>query len=338
MTQVLGMLYTKMRQIVDLNQRGVQTVDTVVSVPCYFTDAQRRAVKDAATIGGLNCLRVFNDGTAAALSYGIFKGAKKEFPEDKPTKVLFLDMGASQFTATAVEFTNTSLKVLASVCDSTFGGRDIDAAISKELAAHFATKVPGADAWKNRKARLKLLLAAEKAKITLSPHGVNDAPVNVECLMEDRDLSYVLTAEKLDALVSDKVTAAVGGVIARVLQIAKLGGGADFAAVELIGGSMRPRVVKRAAATALKMPLDEATGHGLSQSMNLDEAVARGCALACAMLSPLFKVKPFDIIDTVPAAVRISWKYLTSALYLVRSPLGAASEDACGGRTAEGKV
>jgi heat shock protein 4 len=306
-TEALGMLFTKMRQIVELNAKGVQTVDTVISVPCYFTDTQRRAVKDAATIGGLNCLRVLNDGTAVALSYGIGKGAKKEFPEGKTTNVLFLDMGASQFTATAVGFTNSSLKILASVSDSSFGGRDIDVAIAKSLVAHFATVVPGADAWKNKKARLKLLIAAEKAKITLSPHGVCDAPINVECLMEDRDLSFKLTAEALDALISDRVNAAVGGAIARCLKIANLTSAADFSAVELVGGSMRPRAVKRAAATALGMPLDEATSHGLSQSMNLDEAVARGCAFACAMLSPVFKVTPFEIIDAVPASIRISW-------------------------------
>ena len=310
---MLGMLFTKARQIVEFNAKGVHTVDTVISVPCYFTDAQRRAVKDAAAIGGLNCLRVLNDGTAVALSYGIAKGAKKEFAEGKVTNVLFLDMGASQFTATAVGFTNSSLKILASVSDSTFGGRDIDTVITKRLVEQFATVVKGADAWKNKKARLKLLLAAEKAKITLSPHGVNDAPVNVECLMEDRDLSYRMTADELDALITPRVNAVVGGVIARCLQIAKLTSAADFSSIELVGGSMRPRAVKRAAATALSMPLDEATSHLLSQSMNLDEAVARGCAFACAMLSPVFKVTPFEIIDSVPASIRISWDADTAA-------------------------
>ena len=311
---MLGMLFTKARQIVEFNAKGVQTVDTVISVPCYFTDAQRRAVKDAAAIGGLNCLRVLNDGTAVALSYGIAKGAKKEFAEGKVTNILFLDMGASQFTATAVGFTNSSLKILASVSDSSFGGRDIDTVITHRLVEQFATVVKGADAWKNKKARLKLLLAAEKAKITLSPHGVVDAPVNVECLMEDRDLSYKLTADELDSLITPRVNAVVGGVIARCLQIAKLTNAADFSSIELVGGSMRPRAVKRAAATALSMPLDEATSHNLSQSMNLDEAVARGCAFACAMLSPVFKVTPFEIIDSVPASIRITWEADASAV------------------------
>ena len=310
-TQVLGMLFTNMKEIVKLQpmHRGIRDVETVISVPCYFTDAQRRAVRDAAQIGGLNCLRVLNDGTATALSYGIFRGAKKEFPEDKETPVLFLDCGSTQFTATAVTFTNTSLKVLATVSDGSFGGRDLDEAIAKEFSeVHKAKAGKGDDTWANKKARLKLLAMAEKAKITLSPHGVNEAPCNIECLMNDRDFAYTLTVEKLEELVSARTNAVVSSVIRRCLATAGLTSGADFAAIELVGGSARPRIIKRAIATALGLKIDEANSHGLSMSMNLDEACARGCALACAQLSPIFKVKPFDVSEAVPAGVRLSWE------------------------------
>ena len=306
-TQVLGALFTKARSIIELNHKGISAIDTVVSVPCYFTDAQRRAVRDAASIGGLSCLRVLNDGTATALSYGIFKGAKKEFEEGKETPIMFLDMGSSQFSATVAVFTNTSLRILATSSDSSFGGRDIDATLAQEFAAVFSQKTGSGNAWKNKKARLKLLAAAEKAKITLSPHGVNEAPVSIECLMDDKDFNYVLTAERLDELLTARATAVISAVIARVLETSKFKTGADFAGVELVGGSMRPRFVKRAAADALSMPRDEANGHGLSQSMNLDEATARGCALACAMVSPMFKVKQFDISEACPAGVVVRW-------------------------------
>ncbi len=307
-TQVLGMLLTNMRQIVDLQpaHKGMRAVEVVVSVPAYFTDAQRRGVRDAAAIGGLNCLRVLNDGTAVALSYGIFKGAKKEFPEDKELNVLFLDCGASQFTATAVAFTNTSLKVLATVSDSSFGGRDIDDEIAKEFSRVHAAKTAD-DTWSNKKARLKLLAMAEKAKITLSPHGVNEAPCNIECLMNDRDFAYKLTVERLEELVGARATGVVTSAIHRCLATAKLSSGKDFAFIELVGGSARPRIIKRAIANALGLPLDEANSHGLNMSMNLDEACARGCALACAQLSPIFKVKPFEVSEAVPAGIRVSW-------------------------------
>ena len=81
----------------------------------------------------------------------------------------------------------------------------------------------------------------------------------------------------------------------------------DLAAVEIVGGGMRPRCVKRVVATTLDMKMDEATNHELSTTLNMDESVSRGAALACAMLSPLFRVKPFTIIDGVSYPVRVSY-------------------------------
>lgn len=310
--QIMGMLLTKAKQIVMFNNPGVTNIDAVISVPPFFTDAQRRAVKDASQIAGFHCLRLLNEGTAAALSYGIFKGAKKEFPEGTETKIMFLDMGHSQFTATIASFTNTSLKVLASASDQDLGGRTLDVAISKYFSEEFKAKT-GLDAWRNKKARVKLMVAAEKAKVSISPHGVNHTPVSIECLMEERDFNGQLTAEKLDELLWPIISARVGSVIRTALAQAGVTNYKDFASVELVGGSMRPRIIKRASAMALGMPIDEANGHGLSQSMNLDEAVARGCALQCAVLSPVFRVKPFDIIDVAPYPVRVTWDPPTGA-------------------------
>ena len=305
-TQVMGALLTKCKQVVQFNNPTATSVDMVISVPPYFTDAQRRAVQDAAKIAQVNCLRLLNEGTAAALSYGIFKGAKKEFPEEKQTLCLFLDMGHASFTATVAKFTNASLEVVASVTDSELGSRNLDVAIAKYFADEFTAKHK-IDAWKSKKARVKLMVAAEKAKVSISPHGVNSTPVSVECLLEDRDFNGVLTAEKLDELMGVVVSERVGSVIKRALVQSNARDAADFAAIELVGGGMRPRLVKRAAAVALGLPLDEANSHGLSMSMNLDEAVARGCALCCASLSPVFKVKPFAITDVVSYPVQLSW-------------------------------
>lgn len=337
-TQVLAMLLTGAKKTVAFQNPGVQSVDACVSVPAYFTEEQRRAVKDACSIAGINCLRLLNEGTAAALSYGIFKGAKKEFPEGTKTQICFLDMGASQFTATIAAFTNTSLEIRASVSDSDLGGRDLDVAIAKYFAATFKEKT-GHDAWKSKKARVKLMMAAEKAKISISPHGVNHTPVSIECLMEDRDLSTELTAEKLDELMGSTVSARVGAVVKAALAQAGCTSYQDFASVELCGGSMRPRLVKRAAAIALGMPLDEATGHGLSQSMNLDEAGARGCALQCAMLSVVFKVKPFEITDRTPYQIRVSFDPLSGAEAAESHAAGDAMEqdEEGGAQTAQGE-
>lgn len=323
-TQVLAMFFTKCKEIIATKNPHVVTADVVVSVPGNFTDRQRQAVRDAASIAGLNCLRVLNEGTAAALSYGIFKSAKKLFPEGMETKVMFLDMGYGHFSATVAAFTNGSLRILASETDDSIGARELDNAIARYFADEFKAKT-GIDAWSDRKARLKLLVAAEKAKTTITPFGVNTAQVGVECLKDDRDFSGSLTLEKLEEL-SAPFLARMQDVIRRAMAASKTASVADLAAVELVGGGMRPRPVKRRAAEVLGMPLNEETGHGLGTSMNLDEAVSRGCALACAMLSPVFRVVPFDITDTVNTPVRVSWD---------PAPAGAGAGAAEGGAGAD---
>jgi heat shock protein 4 len=329
-TQLLGMYLTKLKEIIQLKNPAVTTADVVLSCPAYFTDAQRAAYRDAASIAGLNCLRVLNEGTATALSYGIYKSARKEFPEGKETKVLFLDMGYGHFTATIAGFTNTSLRILASESDSDVGGRELDVAIAKLFADEFKSKT-GVDAWSDRKARLKLLVAAEKAKITITPFGVNVTKVGVECLKDDRDFTSALTLEQLDELAApymQRMQAAIQRALAASSTTV-----AELSAAELVGGGMRPRVVKRRAAEALGFALNEETGHGLSTSMNLDEAVSRGCSLACAMLSPIFRVKPFDIVDMVPFAVRVNWEPTSSAESLPDAmdveDGGAAADSSC---------
>ncbi len=302
MTQILGMLLTKARQVVELNMPGLKDVEAVITVPVFFTDAQRRAVLDAAKIANIDVHRLLNEGTAAALSFGMFKGAKKEFPEGVETPYMFLDMGASTTTATIAIFTNSSVRVLSSVADPNLGGRDLDVAIAQNFAAEFKSKT-GADAWKNRKARLKLMIAAEKSKIAISPHGVNSTPVSVECLMEDHDFNSTLTEDKLVEIVGERVKEKLTLLIQTCLQQSgKVP--LDMASIELVGGSMRVRLVKRVAGAALGLPVNEATGHGLSQSMNLDETKARGAALASAMASTLFKSKDVVITDAVTFTVK----------------------------------
>lgn len=344
--QLLAAFLTKLKQIVNIANPAVTTPDVVFSVPAYYTDAQvrrilghatwaslaqnvlvlcplqRRAVLDAGAIAGFNCLRVLNEGTAAALSYGIYKSAKKEFAEGKESKVLFLDMGHGHFTATVAAFTNASLKIVASASDDGIGGREIDAAIARWFAAEFKAKT-GLDAWENRKARLKLMIAAEKAKVGITPYGVNSAPASVECLLNDRDFFTQLTTEKLEEL-SAPLMVRMQAVIRRAMAQSGTAGIGELLAVELVGGGMRPRIVKRRAAEALSVTVNEETGAPLSTSMNLDECISRGCALACAMLSPVFRVKPFEIVDACQYPIRICWE-----------PIGAAGAAPAAGEAAE---
>jgi molecular chaperone DnaK (HSP70) len=144
---------------------------------------------------------------------------------------------------------------------------------------------------------LKLQAAAEKAKKTLSPNGVSEVAVNVECLADDQDLSVILPKsefEKRSAYLIDRLEEPVRSC----LRDARLTA-ADLSDVEIVGGSSRISIVKRRLGEILELDKN-AVNYGLKTTMNSDEAVARGGALQCAMLSAQMRVKPFNVIDIVP--------------------------------------
>merc|ERR1719421_1274411 len=221
--------------IAEMDQNGPVT-DVVVAVPSYFTDAERHAMLDAASIAGLNCLRLMNDSTAAALSYGIYK---TDMPADVATNVAFVDCGAMDTTVSIVSFVKGKLTVLSTAADRHLGGRDLDMILAKHFAAEWKEKHK-IDALTNKKAMYRLVTAAEKTKKVLSANP--QAPINIECFMDDIDVkgmmerSDMLTVgapllEKLDKLLSEAYTAS---------GVAK----ADVSSVEIFGGTARVPAVQ----------------------------------------------------------------------------------------------
>merc|ERR1719316_1390623 len=134
--------------------------DVVISVPPYFTDAERHAVLDAANIAGLNCLRLMNDVTASALSYGIYK---TDMPADKPVHVAFVDMGAMDTSVSIVSFVKGKLTVLSTACDRRLGGRDFNELLVDHFRNEWLEKHK-IDAYTNAKAMFRLRQAADKQK------------------------------------------------------------------------------------------------------------------------------------------------------------------------------
>ncbi len=192
------------------------------------------------------------------------------------------------------------LTVKSAYCDPDLGGRDIDQVIAEWLAEKFEAKYAGKLSGKpmeSVKVRLKLLAAAEKAKKTLSPQGVTEARINLECLMDELDFSIALLADEYEKLVAP-LLARLAKPIESALEEAKLTS-ADLASVEIVGGSTRIGCFKR--------ELTKILGQNMSTTMNADEAVARGAALQSAILSPRFKVLPYEIQEAQPYPIKISW-------------------------------
>jgi heat shock protein 4 len=206
-----------------------------------------------------------------------------------------------------VDFQPGKLTVKSAQYDSILGGRDFDQAIAEWIAGKFEEKYKGKLSGKpmeKPKVMLKLLSAAEKAKKTLSPAGVKEARINLECIMDDLDFSVSLQADEYKAM-CEPLLARLSGPINRALEEAGLSA-SDMTSVEIVGGATRVASVKETLADVLGLD-KTAVNNGLSTTMNADEAVARGCALQSAILSPRFKVLPYEVIEFQPYPIKIEW-------------------------------
>lgn len=291
-TQLLGMYLSKLRDTTSKELGGAGVSDVVLSTPLWFTDAQRRAMLDAAEIAGLNPLRLLNDTTATALGYGI---TKTDLPEaDSPRNVVFCDIGHSSYQVSVVSFSKGQLTVLSTAADRNFGGRDFDRA----LLLHFAEEFKGKykiDVLSQPRATFRLLAGCERLKKVLSANAL--APLNVENLMEDIDASSQLKREDFEQLISpllQRVTVPLESALAQSGLTKD-----QIHSIEMVGGSSR--------VPALKDSISAFFGKQLSFTSNQDEAVARGCTLSCAILSPVFKVREFSVHDATPYSIKVTW-------------------------------
>lgn len=295
----MAMLLVHAKEISAKANGGLNLADSVMAVPHWFTNSQRRGILNACKIASMNCLKVTNESNSIALSYGIFKSAKKLFSDTEPSHIMFVDLGFTGYCVTIVDFIQENMKVLSTVCDRDLSGRQFDDIIIEFLAEQFENKTK-INVRNNKKAILKLQAAAEKAKKTLSPAGVNEAAISVECLAEDIDLNCSLTREEFEKRAS-KFIERLRGPVEQALKEANLTK-EQIHECEIVGGSSRVNIVKRTLGEILG--LDQSlVNYGLKTTMNSDEAVARGAALQCAMLSSRMKVKPFNIIDRLPYGI-----------------------------------
>lgn len=268
--------------------------DVVIAVPGWFTEVQRRALYDAALIAGLNPLRLINDSTAVAFSYGI---TKSDLPElDQASRnVVFVDVGHSNYTVTVVAFNKGQLVVKATAYDKHLGGRDIDFALVRYFAAEFKDKYK-IDVLSNPKATFRLAAQCERLKKILSANA--ESPLSVESIVNDVDASSKLTRDQLESLIPELLSR-VTGPIEEALREADLKID-DIHSVELVGGSSR--------VPAIRHRIQAFFGKPLSMTLNADEAVARGATFSCAQLSPAFRLKEFAISDVNAYPVRVQWE------------------------------
>ncbi|XP_042397886.1 heat shock 70 kDa protein 14-like [Zingiber officinale] len=290
-TQVLAMILSNLKSIAEKNLNAA-VVDCCIGIPVYFNDLQRRAMLDASTIAGLHPLRLFHETTATALAYGIYK---TDLPENDQINVAFVDAGHASMQVCIASYKKGQLKILAHSYDQSLGGRDFDEAIFKYFAAKFKDEYK-IDVYQNARACIRLRAACEKLKKVL---GANpEAPMNIECLMDEKDVRGFMKREEFEQI-SLPILERVKGPLEKALAEARLGQ-ENIHSVEVVGsGSRIPAIIKI---------LTDFFGKEPRRTMNASECVARGCALECAILSPTFKVREFQVHDSFPFSIALLWK------------------------------
>ena len=265
---------------------GQPVTEAVITVPAYFTDAQRQATKDAGKIAGLDVKRIINEPTAAALAYGVDK--------ETDQKIMVYDLGGGTFDVSVLEVGDGVIEVLATAGNNRLGGDDFDKAVMDWMAAEFK-KDTGIDLTGDKVAMQRLKEAAEKAKIELS--GVTSTNINLPYITADatgpKHLDLTLTRAKFDQLTAHLVEATAGPV-RQAMSDANLSSG-DISKVLLVGGSSR--------IPAVQDMVKKLTGKEGFKGINPDECVAMGAALQGGVL--VGDVKGLLLLDVTPLSLGI---------------------------------
>ena len=265
---------------------GETVTEAVITVPAYFTDAQRQATKDAGRIAGLEVKRIINEPTAAALAYGMDK--------ENDQKVMVYDLGGGTFDVSVLEIGDGVIEVLATAGNNRLGGDDFDKCVMDWIAAEFK-KSDSVDLSKDKVAMQRLKEAAEKAKIELS--GVTSTNINLPYITADatgpRHLDLTLTRAKFNELTNHLVEATLGPVRQAIADSGLAA--SQLERILLVGGSSRIPSVQEA--------VKKITGKDGFKGINPDECVAMGAALQGGVLTG--DVKGLLLLDVTPLSLGI---------------------------------
>ncbi len=265
---------------------GQTVTEAVITVPAYFSDAQRQATKDAGKIAGLDVKRIINEPTAAALAYGLDK--------EQEQKIMVYDLGGGTFDVSILDIGDGAFEVLATAGDTRLGGDDFDERIMNYLVDEFK-KAEGIDLRQDRMAMQRLKEAAEKAKIELS--GVTTSDVSLPYITADatgpKHLNATITRAKFNELTADLVERTLKPV-RQAMSDAGLSAN-DLHKVLLVGGSTRIPAVQEA--------VKRLTGKDGFKGINPDECVALGAAIQGGVLTG--DVKDILLLDVTPLSLGI---------------------------------
>ncbi|POM59965.1 Hsp70-like protein [Phytophthora palmivora] len=302
--ELVAMVFAHARQITDTFAEA-NVKDWVLTVPAFFSQAQRQAMLDAAEISGVRVLSLINENTAAALQLAVHASYD---PEDKPKKILFYNMGSTSLQVSIAEFSSqvvpdgfkknktiSTFQMISNAWDESLGGAKFDLRLAEHLATEFSEKI-GEDIRKVPRPMAKIRAQAKKTKTVLSAN--EEIPVVMQSLYNDIDFFTSMTRSKLEELSSDLFDRTL-----KPVEVALEKAGltiADIDEIELIGGGVRmPKIQQQ-----LTEFFD---GKDLGVHLNGDEAMALGAAFRAANLSNSFRVRQVGMTDiaSYPVGVRL---------------------------------
>jgi molecular chaperone DnaK len=268
---------------------GEPVKKAVITVPAYFNDNQRQATKDAATIAGLEVVRLINEPTAAALAYGLDK-------LEQELRILVFDLGGGTLDVTIMEMGQGVFEVKATSGDTQLGGRDMDEVLTRYVVEEFR-KQTGIDLMRDQQAMIRVREAVEKAKIELS--SVYETEINLPFIAYDssgpKHLQMTLTRAKLEELVRPVVERCRGPIM-QALQDAKMRP-EDIDKIILIGGPTRMPIIREF--------LKEVLGKEPERGVDPMEAVAIGAAIQGAIISGELTGKDIVLLDVTPLTLGV---------------------------------
>eukprot|EP01086_Lenisia_limosa_P010582 TRINITY_DN3503_c0_g1_i2.p1 TRINITY_DN3503_c0_g1~~TRINITY_DN3503_c0_g1_i2.p1 ORF type:complete len:827 (+),score=361.42 TRINITY_DN3503_c0_g1_i2:171-2483(+) len=293
-TQAMAMLLTGLKETVTRNI-GKEIVDVVISCPRSYNNMQRNALRSAAAIAGLHCQKTLNSTTAAGITYGIYK---QDLDEKVPRHVAMTDIGYTHTEVSVIAFTKGHLKVVAT-STAEVGGQDIDDLLVKHFAAFFLKKYK-VDANERPRAMVRLYQGVQKLKKTLSSNS--EAHMSIECFMDDIDVKGMMKRDEFEELCAP-IFEKIRATIAKAVEESKVDP-KTFHACEVIGGTSRIPIIQNY--------IKDIFGQEPSKTLNASECVAKGCALQSAMLSPLFKVREYSVVDFNNYSINLNWDPIVS--------------------------
>jgi heat shock protein 1/8 len=284
--EISSMVLGKMKETAE-SYLGKMVTDAVVTVPAYFNDSQRQATKDAAVIAGLNCLRIINEPTAAAIAYGLDKN------KDEDVNVLIFDLGGGTFDVSLLNIEGGIFEVKATAGDTHLGGEDFDARLVRHFMDEFKRKNKK-DISGNSRALRRLRTACERAKRTLS--STAQTTIEIDSLYDGLDFYTTITRARFEELNMDLFRKCMDPV-EKVLRDAKTDK-SKIHEVVLVGGSTRIPKIQQ-------MLSDFFNGKELNKTINPDEAVAYGAAVQAAILSGVKDeaVQDLLLLDVAPVSL-----------------------------------